>query len=108
MTFSSGMGVLVGVDILACNGLNLNVKIILSSLGIHLPDKKKKFTFAMHGQKISTPTGTPIPDEKVKELSSYDPLACPSMRALHLPHDAWQQLGTIQPELSAFFWSKGP
>ena len=44
----------------------------------------------------------------IKPLSAYDPPACHSMRALHLPHDAWQQLGTIQPELSAFFWSKGP
>ena len=24
----------------------------------------------MHSHKISTPTGTPVPDEKVKELSS--------------------------------------
>ena len=34
--------------------------------------KKKKFTFAMHSHKVSTPTGTPVPDEKVKELSSID------------------------------------
>ena len=41
LTFSSGTGVPVGVDILACNGWNLNVKTILSSFGIHLPDKEK-------------------------------------------------------------------
>ena len=27
----------------------------------------------MHSHKISTPTGTPVPDEKVKELSSKGP-----------------------------------
>ena len=33
------------------------------------------FTFKFHPlhAKISTPTGTPVPDEKVKELSSYGP-----------------------------------
>ena len=41
LTFSSGTGVPVGVDILACNGCNLNVKTVLSSYGIHLPDKEK-------------------------------------------------------------------
>ena len=46
------------------------MKTILSSFGIHLPDEEKKITFAMHSHKISTPTGTPVPDEKVKELSS--------------------------------------
>ena len=45
LTFSSGTGVPVGVDILACNGLNLNVKTILSSFGIHLPDKDEKNHF---------------------------------------------------------------
>ena len=49
------------------------MKTILSSFGIHLPDQEKEFTFAKHSHKISTPTGTPIPDEKVKELSSNDP-----------------------------------
>ena len=48
------------------------MKTILSSFSIHLPDKEKKITFAMHSYKISTPTGTPVPDEKVKELSSID------------------------------------
>jgi len=70
LTFSLGTGIPVGVNILACNGWNLNVKTVLSSLGIHLPDKEKKFTFAIHSHKISTPTGTPVPDEKGKELSS--------------------------------------
>ena len=41
----------------------MNVKTILSSFGIHLPYKENKFTFAMHSHKISTPTGTPVPDE---------------------------------------------
>ena len=41
---------------------------------LHVPDKEKKFTFAMHSHKISTPTGTPVPDEKVKELSSNVPV----------------------------------
>ena len=72
MTFSSGTGILVGVDILACNGWNLNVMNILSSSGIHLPDKEKRFTFALHSHKISTPTGTPVPDKNVTELSSKD------------------------------------
>ena len=49
----------------------MNAKTILSSFGI-LPDEEKKFTFAMHSHKILTPTGTPVPDEKVKELSSND------------------------------------
>ena len=45
---------------------------ILSSFGIYLPDKGGgKITFAMHSHKISAPTGTPVPDEEVKELSSY-------------------------------------
>ena len=70
MTLSSGTGIPVGVDILICNGLNLNVKTILSSFCIHLPDYGKKNTFPMRSHKISTPTGTPVPDEKVKELSS--------------------------------------
>ena len=55
----------------------MNVKTILSSFGIHLPDKEKKITFAMHSHKISTPTGTPVPDEKVKELSSIVSI-CPA------------------------------
>ena len=70
LTFSSGMGIPVGVDILACDGWNLIVKTNLSSFGIHLPDKGKKLTFAMHIHKISTPIATPVPDEKVKEISS--------------------------------------
>ena len=68
--FSTGTVVPVGADILAYYGWNLNVKTILSSFGIHLPDKEKKLTFAMHSHKISTPTETPVPYEKVKELSS--------------------------------------
>ena len=60
MTFLSGTGVPVGVDVLTCN-----VNTILCSFGVHIPDKEKKITFAMHSHKISTPTGTPVPDEKV-------------------------------------------
>ena len=44
---------------------------------MHLPDKAKKFTLAMHSHKIATPTGTPVPDEKVKELSSIGTSAKP-------------------------------
>ena len=72
LNFLSGTGVPAGVDILACNGKHLNVKTILSRFGIHLPDKEKKITFVMHSHKISTPTGTPVPVEKVKEISSTD------------------------------------
>jgi len=54
--FLSGRGVPVSLDILASNGWNLNMKTILRSFGIHLPDKEKKFTFAMPSHKISTPT----------------------------------------------------
>ena len=42
LNFSSGTAVPVGVEILAFNGLNLNVKTILCSFGINLPDKEKK------------------------------------------------------------------
>ena len=47
------------------------MKTTLSTFCIHLPDKENKLTFAMHSHKISTPTGTPVPDVKVKELSSF-------------------------------------
>ena len=51
---------------------SLDVETPVVLVYIYLPDKEKKFTFAMHSHKISTPTGTPLPDEKVKELSSNE------------------------------------
>ena len=52
-------------------------KLFFSSLSGRFMPKLLKivFTFKFHPfhAKISTPTGTPIPDEKVKELSSFAP-----------------------------------
>ena len=38
LTFWTGTAVPVGVDILACDGRNVNVMTVLSSFGILLPD----------------------------------------------------------------------
>ena len=39
LTFSTGAAVPVGVDILVCNGRNMNVMTILGSFGAYLLDK---------------------------------------------------------------------
>jgi len=67
--FLSGRGVPVGVDILASNGWNLNMKTILRSFGIHLPDKEKKSLLPCLVTRYQHQP-TPVPDEKVKELGS--------------------------------------
>ena len=72
LTFSSGTGVPVGVDIL---WLCMAKVIFFSLSGRYMPKLLKIVsTFKFHPlrAKIITPTGTPVPDEKVKELSSID------------------------------------
>ena len=72
LTFLTGTAIPVGIDILVCNGWNLNAVTILGSFGINLPNLETVFVIIMLSHKLSTPTETTMPVEKVKEIASIE------------------------------------